>query len=126
MKKLTSKLKSVKEVPFGVPPLSTRFSLPEIEVIYDALLFRPSVVARLGTKHKLHPRLRFRLRELADDLEEWSNYDMLLPFDPIVSGVIPYALERCDFFVHDLDEIYPVRYLLAKLRLEDLYNVEIP
>ena len=128
MTKLTSKRKrKSKWASYGVSlPASTTFNLPEIEIIYDALLFRPSVIGRLGTKYDLHPRLRYRLRELADALEQYTTYDMLLPFDDEVSGVIPYALEHCEFFTHKLDDVFQARYLCAKLTLEHIYGVSIP
>ena len=109
-----------------VLPPSAPFKRPEIEIIYDALLFRPSVVGRLGTTYNLHPRLRYRLKELSDGLEEHTTYDMYLPHDEVVAGVIPYALEYCEFFKHNLHELHPELYYTAKDSLEAMYLVEIP
>lgn len=124
MKKLTSSQQSGASFK-GLPP-QTAFSRPEIEVIYDALLFRPSVIGRLGTRHKLHPQLRYRLKELSDGLEEHTTYDMYLPLDEVVAGVIPYALQYCEFFKHNLHEMDPELYYEAKESLESMYLVEIP
>jgi hypothetical protein len=107
-------------------PTATSFTISEIEIIYDALLFRPSVVGQLGTKHDLHPRLRYRLKELAEGLDRNNMYNMFLPFDNEVADVIPYALEHCEFFTHGLDDVFQARYLCAKLKLEYIYDVKIP
>ncbi len=107
-------------------PPDSCFTISEIEIIYDALLFKPSVIGSLGVKHDLNPRLRYRLRELADGLELYTTYDMLLPYDKELCAVIPYALEVCEFFTHELDDLHPIRYQVAKLSLESIYKIKIP
>ena len=107
-------------------PIPKIFTPAEIEIIYDALLFKPSVVGSLGVKHDLNPRLRYRLRELAEGLEDYVSYDMMLPYDVEVSGVIPYALAVCEFFTHELDDLHTGKYQVAKRSLESIYKVKIP